>query len=302
MIVQGTVVGFLVIFTWIGVLVGLQWLQASDSGPSFRMETDHIMVQLNKDPAKVYDEASPALHDAMIKDRFLAIVREMHRTLGKYKSILSIKHRFQINGPHGKTASAIALLQFENANAEAELSYHLTGEPETWRLLGFWVTPPPELTSLVSTPTLVNKREAPREVHEAVESILQRMRDGKVREVYEQASKPFRESVSIDSFIRGVQWRRSHMGRFERVLDIITSDLNASRKRAIVEAVLEYRKGKTRGTFHFIVVDDKWRLLSLKILIPQPLAPTRASGPKGRKIAPPSGSTPTAPTPTKPSP
>lgn len=278
-VVRGTVIGFVVIFAWIGVLVGLQWMRSSESGPSFRRETERTMTLLNTDPEKVYDEASPALHDAMIKDRFLTIVQDLFDTLGKYKGIRSIKHQDQIDGPHGRTASAVARLEFENGSTTAELSYHFTGDPPAWRLLGFQIETPEALTSLVPRARLVTKREAPKEVHEAVKSILERMRNGKVREVYEEASKPFRESVSMDGFVRGVEWRRKHMGQFARVLDIITSDMNRSRKRATVEAVLEYRKGKTRGTFDFIVVNEKWRLLSLKVLIPQPLAPTRAAVP-----------------------
>jgi hypothetical protein len=97
---------------------------------------------------------------------------------------------------------------------------------------------------------------------------LQGVREGRADEVHEGASPVFKGSVTLDEFKGVLQSHRAELGNFVRVLGIITSAQSPDRNRARVQALLEYEKGKTTGTFEFMRIASSWRLLSFKVVIP----------------------------------
>ena len=101
-----------------------------------------------------------------------------------------------------------------------------------------------------------------------VRPILQDVREGRTERGARAASPVFKGSVSLEAFKAVLQSHRAELGNFVRVLGIISSAQSPDRDRARVQAVLEYERGKTTGTFEFMRLDAAWRLLGFKVVIP----------------------------------
>lgn len=273
-IIISVITAFVVVFGWVGVLVGLQ-LWSSGGGHTFRTETATVLTRLG-DPDKVdlvYDEASPVFRELVIRERFYEMVDEMNATLGPFQEVVSARETERIDGPGGRTGRLLARVRFERGETMGNFSFHdIDGQ---WRLLGISVDVPDGVT--IATPTgdaLRARIEAPPEVMEKVQSIFDRIRDGEAGSVYDDAAETLRASIEREKFLDFIENRQQAMGGFVRIFDVIKSKQHPNKHRATVILALEYGETRTTSTLDFVKDEDEtWQLSGLKIIVPEPLVP-----------------------------
>jgi len=83
----------------------------------------------------------------------------------------------------------------------------------------------------------------------------------------------------VESFQHLLDSHRSEMGNFVRVLAVISSAQNEAHDRSRVQALLQYEKAKTTGTFEFMRIGSEWKLYGYKVVVPEPLLPPEPVGP-----------------------
>jgi hypothetical protein len=235
----------------------------------FKQEAEAVMEQLRDGKAQqVYDAASARFQQTLIIDEFVDLVDRMNGTLGAFQRAREVTDLHRAASVAGMTARITLELEFENGTTEGQLSFH-RAQDGSWRLLGLSVDIPAELqTRADALEAQEHRLKAPAEVEALVQTILQSVREGRADEVHEGASPVFKGSVTLDEFKGVLQSHRAELGNFVRVLGVITSAQSRDRNRARVQALLEYEKGKTTGTFEFMRIASSWRLLSFKVVIP----------------------------------
>jgi hypothetical protein len=282
----------IVMLVLMGATVGvLMAVFAVEARREYRSEVTEILEKLvpgdaDEDEVRrraiaVWEESSHLLREAMLRDRFVDMVDRLNRTMGSFRSILKVVRVEEGRSVLGRTVRVDLELEFERAKTTGEVSLHRGAEPE-WRLLGLRVAIPEPLRAKADALEVQYERvRAPDEVLDLTFAILERIRDGHGRSVYEEASDQFRESVtSAERFEELLASQKQALGDFKRVLAVISSAQKSDRSRARVFVLLEFEEEKTTGTFEFIKAPedprgDAWLLAFYKIIIPQPLLPTR---------------------------
>jgi mono/diheme cytochrome c family protein len=236
---------------------------------AFQREAERVLTQLSDGSAEdVYEQASPRFQQTLIIDKFLDLIGRMRSTLGRFVRVSDVIGVEPAAGVAGMTARVLLELDYERGSTVAALSFHRARDG-AWRLLGFGVEIPTALQKQAAALDAKGLREgAPPEVIELVRSILEGVREGRITEVHAAASPGFRGTVSIEGFQAMLQAHQAQLGNFVRVLGVVSSARNPDRDRARVQAILEYDKGKTTGTFEFMQVEGSWRLLNFKVVIP----------------------------------
>ena len=266
-LLQGVVVTFVLISAWIGVLVAMQ--VASSSGYNFRAETQHILEQMrNGKFEEVYQAASPRLHQAMIADRFLELASDINQTLGAFRQLLAIKLVESISGPGGDTRRVRATIEFDNGKTSASFSYHW--HDQRWKLLQLGIDLPPDLARAVisRSETRAARKEAPKEIYDLAERILEFDRDGKIEKIWRDSSATFQQSIDRETFLKIQAERKRVLGRYLRILDTLKSSRNSSRTQASITWIVQYEKAKAKVSLSFIKMTDVWKLTYYKVVIP----------------------------------
>jgi hypothetical protein len=105
------------------------------------------------------------------------------------------------------------------------------------------------------------------------------------RQPAREVAKSFREAVDLPRFTRLITGQQAVLGKFVRVMAIITSSQNLARTRARVDALLEFERGMTTGRLEFVRVpagvsereptapETGWQLSTFKIVVPEPVMP-----------------------------
>ncbi len=272
-----------------GVALGIaSWSGAFENQYDFRKESREVLKSLTSgdEAAKVaYNEAAFLFQEASLPTSFVDRVDRLTQVLGKFEAIEAVEEVETLSSIRGKTARIRYLVRFRNERSSkavttaVELSYLLSAGPESegakWRLLGFDVSVPASLESKVKMiDSEYDRIKAPDEVVKLVDQTLELIEAGKGKEVRAQASQPFLDSTTEASFAVTLERYRKELGHYQRRLKIHSSGQNADKDRARVHVLLQFEKAKTSGNFEFIKRNGEWRLLHLKILIPEPLFPS----------------------------
>ncbi len=103
------------------------------------------------------------------------------------------------------------------------------------------------------------------------EKLLRAIGNGKTAEVYAGSAPKFRQLVLEEKFVEIVDTMNASLGPFRRTIDIVHSEMNegAAGTTARVILELEFAKAETTGDFSFHKVDGTWRLLGLRVSIPE---------------------------------
>jgi hypothetical protein len=236
---------------------------------AFKKQAEKILTQLSEGKVEeVYEEASSHFQQTLLIDKLQDLVGRMNATLGRFVRVSDVIAVDPAASVAGMTAFVGLELEFEHGTARGHISFH-RGKDGLWRLLGFGVDIPDELHVKASAlEAQADRLKAPDEVIELVRSVLQGVREGRAAEVHEGASPAYKGIVSIESFNAMLQSHQAELGNFVRVLAIISSARSPDHDRARVQALLEYEKSKTTGTFEFVRIGADWRLLDFKIVIP----------------------------------
>jgi len=192
LLVRSLFVGFILVFSWIAIIVMLQ-VQGTDS-PDFRPDAERILRQITRnqpaiatlekrlgnkavseqervslgrrldelkqervrDIGDLYEKASPRFQEMVRKERFVDEMLDLNKTLGQFLEITAVNESFVSSGPTGRIGRMSTMVQYERGKTRAAVSLHLVdGE---WKLLGVSVEVPPEL---VITPEAREERVTP---------------------------------------------------------------------------------------------------------------------------------------------
>jgi hypothetical protein len=232
-----------------------------------RATAERVLIELRDGEAeKVYEASSPHFQQTLLVDKFVDLVKRMNATLGRFERVKDVIDIDLAASIAGMTGRAELELEFENGTTTGHFSLHRADDGE-WRLLGFGVDIPSDLeTKAAALEAQEERLRAPDEVIDLVHSILEGVREGRAAEVHEGASPAFKGAVTVEEFKGVVLSDQAGLGNFLRVLAIVSSAMSPNRDRARVQALLEYEKAKTTGTFEFMRVHGAWRLLSFKII------------------------------------
>ncbi len=178
LLVRSLLVGFILVFSWIAIIVMLQ-VQGTDS-PDFRPHAERILRQITRnqpaiatlekrlgstmleqekvrlsrrldelklerirDIGDLYEKASPRFQEMVRKERFVDEMLDLNKTLGQFLEITAVNESFVSSGPTGRIGRMSTMVQYERGKTRAAVSLHLVdGE---WKLLGVAVEVPPEL-------------------------------------------------------------------------------------------------------------------------------------------------------------
>jgi hypothetical protein len=247
----------------------------------FEKETSEILAKITGgDAAAVYEDASFQFRQKHLPDTFADLARRMAATLGPFVQVRRVRDVSSVKTMGGQAVRITYDLRFEKGVAETVVSY-LKEEDGQWRLLGFSVAIPEDRVDFAELLEAEEQRiKAPREVIDLLGEIMERLGKGEGLAVRAEASPPFQESVSEEAFAALLATHAAELGKFVRVVTILDSGQNSSMTQASVDALLEYKKHRTPGVFDFIKVDGEWKLLRMKIEIPEPLLPSRRPGTK----------------------
>lgn len=275
---QGVIVTFVLIAAWILIMVGIQFLRTG--GYNFRAETEHILEMMRDGKAEqVYRDASPRFQQLMIADRFLELASDINQTLGGFRRLMATKLIESISRSSGNTRRVKATIEFDNGQTTGTFSYHW--HEQQWKLLRISIDLPDDLARQVigRSETRAARKEAPKEVYDLAESILELDRDGKFEQIWREASRTFQESIDLSTFIDVQEERRRVLGNYVRILDTLQSARNANRMQATVAAVVQYQEARATVTLGFIKIDGTWGLAHYKVVMPPLRIPQVSSEP-----------------------
>lgn len=106
------------------------------------------------------------------------------------------------------------------------------------------------------------------------EAILRKLGAGEVDEVYASAAPRFRETSLEQNLERTAETMTRALGTFRRVTNVVDQEEIDSRqgKTARVLFELEFERARTRAELSFHRIDGRWRLLGIRVSIPESMA------------------------------
>lgn len=285
LLVRSVIVGFLLVFSWIAVIVGFQ-LRAHDT-PDFRPEAERILVELNKGPgsiAQVYEHASPRFHEIVKKEVFINDMMDLNATNGKFGEITAINETLVTKGPTGRVGRVGLTAAYERGVSKGSISFHW--HEGTWKLLGIGIELPEnvQITQLERQNRIaaclddkgrdVSDQRRKCDVRDAAETILELVRDGRSGEVWDAANPIFKQQQTRASFIEIQEEQRRALGAYRRVLTI-TDARSIGGLTSTFDIVAEFEKASgVRVEFDFTRPSkfERWQLARFKVTLPMPRA------------------------------
>lgn len=268
MMARSVIVSFVLIFSWIAVIVGLQLRGARP--PDLRPEAERILIALRDGKAgEVYDDASIRFH-SVVRDRetFVDQMTEMNQTLGPFREVTSVTYTAVNRGPSGRTGRLDMTLDYAKGMTRGSVSFHW--EKGRWMLLGLAIEVP---DSIASNKEARQERIAPRpdeiaELTAAVEQLLKHSAHDEIELIHREASPAFQQAITVEDLRRTERDRRAALGPFDRVLDVRAVRLNPGRNSASLVVLLQYEKATITGNVSFSRSDDRWRVVIYKLVMP----------------------------------
>ncbi|HEY5952568.1 MAG TPA: hypothetical protein VIV40_44015 [Kofleriaceae bacterium] len=284
LLVRSVVVGFLLVFSWIAIIVFIQLRSANT--PDFRPAAEKILMQISSGKAgieEVYDKASPRFQEFMLKERFVDTMLDLDATNGKFQEITAINET--VMSKCGASASCARLgltALYERGITKASITFHY--DQGKWKFLGAFVEVPAsvKITQAEREKRVaacidekghdVSDQRAKCDVRDAAETILEMIRDNKIGEVYDNASDIFKQQETRANFIRIHEDMRAPLGLYKRLLNV-TEAKSIGGLTAFFDVVAEFEKSSgVRIVFNFSRPSKtaKWQLRSLKVVVPMP--------------------------------
>lgn len=275
---RSLVVGFLLVGTWITVIVALQ-LRTSKT-PDFRPLAESILVSISGGPTMiegVYDRASPRFHEMVRKERFVDDMNDLSATVGKFREITAVNDTLVSTGPTGRIGRVSLTVAYEKATCRASVSLH--EDQGQWKLLGVGVELPPELTiTQAQREERVQACKDPMaktcELFVVANAILEQLRDGQNGDVWDGATQVFQKQEEKS---RWMQIQAEHaliLGNYVRILAVTEAKMIGG-TQATFDVITEYaRSSGVRVIFGFYRRSKTmpWKLRSFKTVLPMPRA------------------------------
>lgn len=296
LLVRSLLVGFVLVFSWIAIIVMLQ-VQGTDS-PNFRPHAERILLQISKGkPAieELYENASPRFQEIVRKERFVDEMLDLNATCGGFVEITAVNESLVTSGPTGRIGRMSTMVQYVRGKTRAAVSLHwLDGE---WKLLGVSVEVPPELRITQAqreervTPCEEKGADGAKDteddipngtmntkkcdIHVASDRILQQLRDGEAGRVWDEATKDvFQQQEQRARFVEIQVESQRVLGEYRRIIDVTEAKLFRSKdeERGYFDVIAEYSRANIRVILGFTRPSKTatWQLRSLKIALPMP--------------------------------
>lgn len=296
LLVRSLLVGFLLVFSWIAIIVMLQ-VRGTDS-PDFRPHAERILMQISKGKPQIeelYEKASPRFQEIVRKERFVDEMLDLNATCGRFVEISAVNESLVTSGPTGRIGRMSTMVQYARGKTRAAVSLHwLDGE---WKLLGVAVEVPPELKITQAqreervTPCEEKGPDGARDtaddipngtmnakscdLHVATNRILEQLRDGEAGRVWDEATKDvFQKQEQKARFIELQAENQRVLGEYRRILDVTEAKLFRSKEeeRSYFDVIVEYSRANIRAIVGFTRPSKTatWQLRSLKIALPMP--------------------------------
>jgi hypothetical protein len=296
LLVRSLLVGFLLVFSWIAIIVVLQ-VRGTDA-PDFRPEAEHILLELSKGSAaidQVYEQASPRFQEMVRKERFVDDMTDLTATVGKFKEITAINETLVTSGPTGRIGRVSLTVEFEKGRTRASVSLHW--DQGQWKLFGVGVEVPPEVKVTQAqreerVQACKDSMDSKRcEVHVAANHILEQLRDGQGDKVWDEASPIFQKQEAKGRFLQIQIEHAAVLGDYRRIIAVTEAKVIGGTS-ATFDVLTEYARSNVRAIFGFVRLSktEPWKLRSLKIVLPMPRAEELARGSAvGPPVIPPTG-------------
>jgi len=284
LLVRSVIVGFLIVFSWIALIVFIQLRSAST--PDFRPQAEKILMQISSGKQgieDVYEKASPRFQEFVLKERFVDLMKDLDATNGKFQEITAINETVVGTGPTGPVARVGLTALYEHGITKGSISFHKDKDGK-WKFLGIGIEVPASVkitqaerekrvaACLDEKGHDVSDQRAKCDVRDAAETILEMIRDGKAGEVYDSASDIFKQQETRVNFIRIYEDNKIPLGAYKRLLTV-TEAKSIGGLTAFFDTVAEFEKSSgVRVIFNFSRPSKtaKWQLRSLKVVVPMP--------------------------------
>jgi X-X-X-Leu-X-X-Gly heptad repeat protein len=294
LLIRSMIVGFILVATWIGVIVALQ-LHGNDT-PDFRPNAERILVDLSKGSIdEIYEQASPRFQEMVRKERFIDDMTDLVETVGKFREITAITDSLVTNGPTGRIGRVSVTVAYAKATCKVSVSLHY--DQDRWKLLGLGVELPNELKiSQAQREERVKACKDPMDlkhcdVHQAADAILVQLKDGHADDVWENATPVFQKQEQKAKFVQLQLEHLGALGNYRRILRVSEAKVIGGTS-ATFDTVAEFDKASgVRTVFGFFRRSklDPWKLRSFKIVLPMPrVADDAVDKPTGPPPPPPS--------------
>jgi hypothetical protein len=291
LLVRSVVVGFLLVFSWITVIVGFQ-LRQHDT-PDFRPAAEQILVQISKGKesiGEVYDRSSPRFQELVRRESFIENMVDMNATNGAFREITAINDTLVTVGPTGRVGRIGLTAAYEKGIAHGSISFHY--DKGQWKLLGIGIELPRDvhITEIEREKRVaacidekghdLSDQRAECPVRDAFETILEKIRDNKAGEVYDAASPIFKQNERRERFIQVQDDAQAAIGKYKRLLNV-TEAKSIGGLTATFIAVAEFERSsgvRVDADFSRPSRTDaagnptKWQLRRFKIAVPYPRA------------------------------
>lgn len=279
LLVRSVIVGFLLVFSWIAVIVGWQ-LRTSDT-PDFRPAAEKILVRLSSGPdaiGDVYEKSSPRFQEMVRKERFVDDMTDMAVTLGKFREITAINETLVTTGPSGRVGRVGLTAAYDNGVCKGAISFHY--DKGQWKMLGIGIDLPPELKitqaqreqRVAACKNPDDRKKC--DVRDASETILEELRDGKAGLVWDEASDVFKKQESRATFESIQQEHREDLGAYKRILSVTEAKVIQGTS-ATFDVLAEFEKSSAVRCVLGFMRESKaapWQLRSFKVVVPMPRA------------------------------
>jgi len=278
LLVRSLFVGFVLVASWITVIVALQ-LHGNET-PDFRPVAEKLLIDLSRSQASiedVYDKASPRFQEMVRKERFVDDMNDLSATVGKFREITAVGDTLVTSGPTGRIGRVSLLVLYDKATCKATVSLH--EDQGTWKLLGVGVDLPPELTiTQAQREERVQACKDPMakscDLYVAANAILEKLRDGQADAVWDDASQVFQKQEEKSRFSALQAEHNTLLGPYARILRVTEAKVIGGTS-ATFDVITEYAKSSgVRATFGFYRGSrtQAWKLRSFKTVMPLPRA------------------------------
>jgi len=275
-LVRSVIVGFVLVAGWIAAIVG--WQLRGDELLDFRPNAEHILVEISKGNSAirdVFEKASPRFQEMVPKDRFVDDMLDLTATVGYFKEITAINDTLITTGPTGRIGRVSLTAAYTRGVCKGSISFHW--HQGQWKLLGVGIELPPELTitqamreQRVAACKDPNNR-ATCDVRNAAETVLERLRDGKAGDVWDQASEVFKKQQTRTKFAAIIAEQLRVLGAYRRILRVTEAKMMGN--SATFDVVVEFERANgVRIVFGFERGSKTapWPLFSFKLVMPMP--------------------------------
>ncbi len=269
---RSVVLSFLLVFSWIAVIVGLQLRHPRP--PDFRPLAEKVLADIsNGKAADVYRDASIRFQEVVLEETFVEQMDDMNKTLGTFREISAVLVTEVNRGPGGRTGRIDVRLEYSTGPTKGSVGFRWEGG--RWKMLGIFVDVPKELAAAAGSEAMRKARVKGNddELRAVAQRILEHSARGEIDEIWNDAALGFQQSISLPNFRQIEEDRRKVLGPYKRILHVTSARQNPSRTGASLQLLIEFEKATITGSFEFTKIQDAWKLTFFKLVLPLPRVP-----------------------------